>query len=225
MNTFVDDDAESYVDEDDLEEVRLHHWLDDGECIDMMKDSGETRADSPLLGFDHFALMAGRDAQLADKVCCTCGGCCPADAVSSLCRSCRRRFPVSARILPRLPPSPIILFQGPPSLPPRLPRLLSIAAARPTAPRLLPRPVVLHWPIGHPWRCCPSLCPCRRLLLGSLVVCTPSHRRSPLAPTAMRSTSTLHRSAPGWMSGLFRPSASRSKVCPRSPMPRPRTLR
>jgi len=69
VNSLVDDDAESYVDEDDLRDIRLHHWLDNSESRDMMEDSEVTRADSPLLGFDHLALMSGRDAQLADKVC------------------------------------------------------------------------------------------------------------------------------------------------------------
>jgi len=71
VNNHVDSDAESYVDEDDLREVRLHHWLNDSESIDRMEDNEVTRADSPLLGFDHLALMSGRDGQLADKVCRT----------------------------------------------------------------------------------------------------------------------------------------------------------
>lgn len=59
----VDDDAESYVDEDDVREVRLHHWINDTESIGAMEDNEAARADSPLLGFDHLAPMS------ANKVC------------------------------------------------------------------------------------------------------------------------------------------------------------
>ncbi|KXN86654.1 hypothetical protein AN958_09832 [Leucoagaricus sp. SymC.cos] len=51
--SIIDDDAQSYMDEDDVREVRLHHWLSETASAKLMQDSTLTRADSPLLGFDH----------------------------------------------------------------------------------------------------------------------------------------------------------------------------
>jgi hypothetical protein len=41
------------MDEDDVREVRLYHWLSETAGTRFMQDSALTRADSPLLGFDH----------------------------------------------------------------------------------------------------------------------------------------------------------------------------
>lgn len=143
-------------------------------------------------------------------------------ALCSLCRSCRRRFPVSARILPRRRPWPITPFCGPPWLRPRL--RFCIGAFRPTTPRLLRSPGVRRWHTGHHWRCCPSRCLYGRLLPGSRRDCIPSRLHSRLARTAMQCTLIQPRSAHVWMSGLLQRSLCH-RVCPRNRTLHPRTPR
>ncbi|KAF5349296.1 hypothetical protein D9756_009365 [Leucocoprinus leucothites] len=64
--SIAEDDTQSFMDEDDVREVRLHHWLSETASAQLMQDSALTRADSPLLGFDHLA-MQGRDVDSANK--------------------------------------------------------------------------------------------------------------------------------------------------------------
>lgn len=47
----VQDDAQSFMDEDDVREYRLHHWLNDTAVNSRLLQ--DARADSPVLGFDH----------------------------------------------------------------------------------------------------------------------------------------------------------------------------
>lgn len=89
--SLADDDAQSYMDEDDVREVRLHHWLSETESARLMQESAHSRADSPVLGFDHF-LTPSHDMDMSDKVCSTKSRFLPrrSPTVSSLCRNCRR---------------------------------------------------------------------------------------------------------------------------------------
>lgn len=51
MDAPTNGDGHSIMDEDDVREYRLHHWLNEtAVTARLMQDA---RADSPVLGFDH----------------------------------------------------------------------------------------------------------------------------------------------------------------------------
>lgn len=208
LNTTEDDDAQSYMDEDDVREVRLHHWLSETVVgARLMQDSTLTRADSPLLGIDHPHSQIQESesgkvsvaASISCRVIHLCFSPCPT------CRPPSLVFAPAPRPLPRPPP---LLHRLPPPPSSRPPRPLtgdhhrSLKSHR--IPNLLYLPVDLHWHDSLHFPSLPSQLQfpeARPLLPDNRLGCTQSLRLSHLARIAMPSILTRRKSARVWANG------------------------
>jgi hypothetical protein len=88
----VQDDAQSFMDEDDVREYRLHHWLTEtAVSVRLLQD---VRADSPVLGFDHTLHL---DSNKVRSLFLFYYYSFLSSPPSSLCRTCRRPCLVSVQ--------------------------------------------------------------------------------------------------------------------------------